>query len=112
MGVPMPEIAAVGRTVTELARPVQLQRVVRRNNYSRSRRVIQMMSREYSTNNTTSPTKLSDMFTPDELSRLDALRQNFYTHAEYLERVIDDRRLEFARWLLDHGKLSEGANEI
>ena len=71
-----------------------------------------MMSREYSTNNTSSPTKLSDMFTPEELSRLDALRQNFYTHAEYLERVIDDRRLEFARWLLEHGKLSEGASEV
>ncbi|MBF6589223.1 MAG: hypothetical protein IVW57_01675 [Ktedonobacterales bacterium] len=70
-----------------------------------------MMPREFSSNNTTRPATLGDSFTPEELSRLNALRQNFYTHAEYLERVIDDRRLEFARWLLEHGKLSEGTGE-
>jgi AraC-like DNA-binding protein len=70
-----------------------------------------MMSREFSSNNSVSPATLRDMFTPEELSRLCALRENFYTHAEYLERVIDGRRLEFARWLLENGKLSEGTDE-
>lgn len=70
-----------------------------------------MMSREFSSNNTVSPTTLGETFTPEELSRLSTLRENFYTHAEYLERVIDDRRLEFARWLMEHGKLSEGTSE-
>ena len=70
-----------------------------------------MMSREFSSNNTTSPAILGESFTQEELSRLSALRENFHTHAEYLERVIDDRRLEFARWLLEHGKLSEGIGD-
>ena len=28
-------------------------------------------------------------------------------NAEVTERQIDDRRLQFARWLVEHGKLSE-----
>ena len=65
-----------------------------------------MFSREYSANNAR-PAILGTNFTADEMARLQSLRRNYYTHAEYLERVIDDRRLEFARWLLDHGKLNE-----
>jgi hypothetical protein len=65
-----------------------------------------MMSREYGNNNT-KPTMLTGNFTPEELARLNALRADFYSRAEYLERVIDDRRLEFARWLVENGKLHE-----
>jgi hypothetical protein len=54
---------------------------------------------------------LTGNFTPEELARLNALRASFQSRAEYLERVIDDRRLEFARWLLEHGRLSEGDAE-
>ena len=50
-------------------------------------------------------------FSQEELARLNALRTNFRSRAEYIERVIDDRRLEFARWLVENGKLSEGAGE-
>ncbi|HUY77823.1 MAG TPA: hypothetical protein VMV29_13710 [Ktedonobacterales bacterium] len=46
-------------------------------------------------------------FTPAEVVRLTALRDNYTSHAEYLERDYDDCRLEFARWLADHGKISE-----
>lgn len=46
-------------------------------------------------------------FTPGEVARLTALRDNYTMHAEYLERDYDDCRLEFARWLADHGKISE-----
>lgn len=70
-----------------------------------------MMAREYSSNNASLPATLGSNFTAEEMARLDILRQNFYLHAEYLERVIDDRRLEFGRWLLEHGKLSEGTVE-
>jgi hypothetical protein len=46
-------------------------------------------------------------FTPAEVSKLTALRDNYTVHAEYLERDYDECRLEFARWLADHGKISE-----
>lgn len=65
-----------------------------------------MLPHEYSNNNA-KPATLSGNFSADEIARLTELRHNFFAHTEYLERVIDERRLEFARWLLDHGKLSE-----
>ena len=46
-------------------------------------------------------------FTPAEVASLTTLRDNYTRHAEYLERDYDDCRLEFARWLADHGKISE-----
>jgi len=46
-------------------------------------------------------------FTAAEVVALTALRDNYTSHAEYLERDYDDCRLEFARWLADHGKISE-----
>lgn len=46
-------------------------------------------------------------FTPDELAKLAALRENYSSHAEVQERLFDELRLEFARWLVEHGKLNE-----
>jgi len=46
-------------------------------------------------------------FTSDEFARLNSLKTNFRSRAEYLERMMDERRLEFARWLVKNGKLSE-----
>ena len=46
-------------------------------------------------------------FTPAEVASLTALRDNYTVHAEYLERDYDECRLEFARWLFEHGKLNE-----
>jgi len=66
-----------------------------------------MMYRDSGSNNSR-PAMLTGNFTPEELARLNALRTDFHGRAEYLERVIDDRRLEFARWLVENGKLSEG----
>jgi hypothetical protein len=65
-----------------------------------------MMYRDYGANGT-KPAMATGNFTPEELARLNALRSNFRSRAEYLERVIDDRRLEFALWLKEHGKLNE-----
>lgn len=72
-----------------------------------------MLSRDYGhtgpTNrpNTARPATLGANFTKNEMAQLEDLRRNYYTHAEYLERVIDERRLEFARWLRENGKLNE-----
>lgn len=71
-----------------------------------------MLPHEYTNNTNGRPATLSGNFTADEVSRLTHLRTNFHAHTEYLERVIDERRLEFARWLLDHGKLSEAYPDL
>jgi hypothetical protein len=65
----------------------------------------------YRDSNTSKPAMVTGNFSAEELARLNALRTSFRSRAEYLERVIDDRRLEFARWLVENGKLSEGAGE-
>lgn len=66
-----------------------------------------MMPQEHLNNITSRPATLGANFSADEVARLMDLRRTVHEHTEYLERVIDQRRLEFARWLLDHGKLSE-----
>jgi len=66
-----------------------------------------MTYRDYGSSSS-KPAMATGNFTSEELARLNALRTNFRSRAEYLERVIDDRRLEFARWLVENGKLSEG----
>ena len=70
-----------------------------------------MTPHEYTNNVNSLPATLSGNFTTDEVSRLTNFRRNYHEHTEYLERVIDERRLEFARWLLDRGKLSEACPE-
>ncbi len=46
-------------------------------------------------------------FTRKEAERLSELRQRFHLPGEHFERVIDERRLEFARWLVEHQRLGE-----
>lgn len=70
-----------------------------------------MAPRDYSATNSSVPAIMGSIFTAEELTRLSELRENVQTHGEYLERVIDDRRLEFGRWLLEHGKITEGVDE-
>ncbi len=71
-----------------------------------------MLSQEFTNGGNRRPATLSGNFTSDEVARLMDLRRNFHAHGEYLERVIDQRRLEFARWLLDHGKLTEAPPDL
>lgn len=68
-----------------------------------------MMPQEHLNNINGGPATLGANFSADEVARLVDLRRTVHEHTEYLERVIDQRRLEFARWLLDHGKLSDAA---
>lgn len=68
-----------------------------------------MLSRDYANNSR--QVMLSGGFTMDEMEKLNDLRANYTTHAEYLERVIEDRRMEFVRFLMQHGRLNEGFAE-
>lgn len=70
-----------------------------------------MVPQEYGNNFNGRPATLGNNFSLDEVTRLTDLRRHFHEHTEYVERVIDERRLEFARWLLDNGKLSEACPE-
>ncbi|HEU5383986.1 MAG TPA: hypothetical protein VFV38_51990 [Ktedonobacteraceae bacterium] len=45
-------------------------------------------------------------FAEGEMQRLSKLRQD-YTERTKLQAVADHRRLEFVRWLVTNGKLSE-----
>lgn len=69
-----------------------------------------MMQQEHG-NTLGRPATLGNNFTTEEVERLKSLRRNIHEHTEFLDRVIDARRLEFARWLLEHGKLTEACQE-
>jgi hypothetical protein len=67
-----------------------------------------MPSQEYPLNTDISSIPI-DLFSAEERERLARMRDGYHHHTEYLERVIDERRLEFARWLAENGRLSEAA---
>lgn len=46
-------------------------------------------------------------FTRGERERLLALRQDFAGHAAHSEWLFDAAEMEFARWLVEHGRMSE-----
>lgn len=49
---------------------------------------------------------LLDMgFTWEESMRLANVREHLYEGSEMRERMANDYRLEFARWLLEHGEI-------
>ena len=52
---------------------------------------------------------LAATFTPEELSRLRALREQYETSQDCGEFGLDERHLCFARWLVEHRRLSEDA---
>ena len=66
-----------------------------------------MSAQDFQTNNNSSPAMLDGNFTTDEVARLEHLREHFHDHVEYLERLLDERRIEFVRWLIETGRLSE-----
>ncbi len=45
-------------------------------------------------------------FADGEVQRLSKLRQD-YTEREKLQEAVDQRRLEFIRWLVTNGRLSD-----
>lgn len=57
---------------------------------------------------TTTPATLdADAFTPEQRQRLLALRERAQTQPDVGEFGLDLRRLQFARWLVETGRLSE-----
>lgn len=50
---------------------------------------------------------LTARFTAEEAERLVALRQRLGAELPDLDDTLDDRRLVFARWLVEHGRLRE-----
>lgn len=50
---------------------------------------------------------LADLFTPEELARLFALRARSRALRASEEFGLDACRIAFARWLVEHGRLSE-----
>jgi hypothetical protein len=66
-----------------------------------------MSAQDFQPNTNGTPTMLGSNFTAEEAARLQSLRENFHAHAEYLERIVDERRIEFVRWLIETGRLRE-----
>lgn len=52
-------------------------------------------------------TTVQSAFTPEEFARLVALRELAARRSIYDELGLDENRLKFARWLYEHGRLSE-----
>ena len=48
-------------------------------------------------------------FMLNEALQLLDLREHLYTNTEMQQRLADDARMQFARWLYEQGELDEGA---
>jgi hypothetical protein len=46
-------------------------------------------------------------FSQEEAARLAHLRQHLYENVEMRQRLNSDHRLQFARWLFEHGEMHE-----
>lgn len=66
-----------------------------------------MVPWEHETENGSRPLALEGQFTPEELAKLLALRTLISSHSPYDELGLDEKRLKFARWLVEHGRLSD-----
>lgn len=54
---------------------------------------------------------LREIFTESQLAMLTALRARIAKYQAHEEHGLDERRLEFASWLVAHGRLGEGIDE-
>jgi hypothetical protein len=66
-----------------------------------------MSTPENPPNTNGAPTILGQNFTAREARSLHDLRAQFRTHAEHDPATEQDPRFEFARWLIEHGKLTD-----
>ncbi len=48
-----------------------------------------------------------ELFTPETIAKLTALRARYCGHPEWIEFTLAERRLAFARWLVENGRLRE-----
>ncbi|HEX8036695.1 MAG TPA: hypothetical protein VF510_22750 [Ktedonobacterales bacterium] len=59
-------------------------------------------------NQTRRAATLAASFTPEEFARLYLLREQYETSRDCGEFGLDERRLRFARWLVEQGRLNDG----
>jgi hypothetical protein len=52
-------------------------------------------------------TLLAGKFTPEEVTRLQSIRSHFLQNTQYLDRVLDEQRMKFFKYLIEQGELSE-----
>jgi hypothetical protein len=64
------------------------------------------MNAEHSTPNRQSALYVGP-FTPEEAERLNTVRTHLYEKAEYLDRVLDEQRMRFVRFLIENGDISD-----
>jgi hypothetical protein len=48
-----------------------------------------------------------EALSPEELTKLRQVRARFGGHPAWMELALDERRLSFVRWLVDHGRINE-----
>lgn len=77
-------------------------------------RLVQHMEREIATKETSEEQLFIEYlleagFDWEEAYRLLYLRDCLYENAEMRQRMSDDYRMHFARWLYEHGEISETA---
>jgi hypothetical protein len=58
-------------------------------------------------NSNGAPTLLGHNFTAREAKSLQDLRAQFRTHGDHDCQAVADPRFEFARWLIENGKLTD-----
>lgn len=66
-----------------------------------------MSTPENPPNSNGAPTLLGHDFTAQEARSLHDLRAYVRTHADHEFHAVADPRLEFARWLIEQGKLTD-----
>ncbi|HZC06175.1 MAG TPA: hypothetical protein VE338_11070 [Ktedonobacterales bacterium] len=62
---------------------------------------------ELATSQAPANTETVAALTAEEMRRLDAFQRSCDYQPQYVEWELNPRRLEFARWLVQHGRLSE-----
>jgi len=74
------------------------------------RRVVERkadMSQEKSSHANLQSALLVGPFTPEEAARLRSIRTHLLNNPQYLDRVLDEHRLRFVRYLMEQGEISD-----
>ncbi len=65
------------------------------------------MSQEKPSHTNRQSALLAGPFTQEEVNRLRSIRTQILNNPQYLDRVLDDRRLRFVRYLVEQGEISD-----
>ena len=70
-----------------------------------------MSQEELAASQASASAELDGALTAEEMRRLEAFLRRCDDQPQYAEWEINPRRLEFARWLIQRGRLSEGLEQ-